>query len=317
MRVYSTPLATTYHANPVSCASCCSLLYAAALLFVPWTLAFAVGGFWAKESFVRERPLVRFTHEVLVEGFGATSSERFGWSTSGDLNAALGDAFRSCELRTWSDDFNRDGSPEALHFKLSVPLASATGNGAPLAIHSFSILVGLEAVYSNEAHSPLSVTGVAFAQASSPLAGARWSQRGDLLLDASAPLEAYTDAPRPACDTPFSLLQQPVGEDGLAQTAHDVLARYAACNDTIRLVPHAPLWTPGAADSFEAELTVAVPSANVFYRPSVAELLKLAWVQYLALFFPCYWLLSGLLHACVQYGVITTRSHHPIKGKSF
>jgi len=271
MRVWSTPIATTYHANPVSCASCCTLLYAAALLFVPWSLAFAVGGFWTKESFVRERPHVRFTHEVLVEGYGATPSTRFGWSTSGDINAALGDAFRPCELRTRSDDSNRDGAPEALHFALSVPLASATAGGAPLAVHSLSILVGLEAVYADGAHAPLSLTGVAFAQASSPLAGARWLQRGDLTLATSAPLESYTDAPRQPCAVPFSLLAEPLGADGSAQSAHAVLRRYALCNDTLRLEPHAPLWTPGAGETFEAELTVYVPSANVYYRPSVGE----------------------------------------------
>lgn len=175
MRVYSTPLATTYHANAVSCASCCTLLYAAALVFVPWTVAFAVGGLWSKEAYVRERPLVRFTHQVIVEGFGATASDKFGWSTLGDLNAALGDAFRACELRTWTEDSDRDGTPEQLHFELSVPLAPATDGGAARSVHALSVLVGLEAHYANDAHAPLSLTGVAHTQVSSFWVGRVWS----------------------------------------------------------------------------------------------------------------------------------------------
>ena len=67
---------------------------------------------------MRERPLVLFSHEVLVEGYGAGVESRFGWSTSFELNDALAHRLRPCELRAWSDDTDRDGVPEELHFAL-------------------------------------------------------------------------------------------------------------------------------------------------------------------------------------------------------
>ena len=164
MRLYSTPLATTYHANTASCASLCTLLYAAALLLVPWPLAYAAGGLWLKEASVRERPLVRFSHEVLVEGYGVGVESRFGWSTSFELNDALAHRLRPCELRAWSDDADRDGVPEELHFALSVPLVPE-GGGDPLPLHALSVVVGLVAHYGDDAHAPFSVHGAVLAEA--------------------------------------------------------------------------------------------------------------------------------------------------------
>ena len=113
---------------------------------------------------MRERPLVRFSHEVLVEGYGAGVESRFGWSTSFELNDALAHRLRPCELRAWSDDADRDGVPEELHFALSVPLVPE-GGGDPLPLHALSVVVGLVAHYGDDAHAPFSVHGAVLAEA--------------------------------------------------------------------------------------------------------------------------------------------------------
>ena len=48
-------------------------------------------------------------------------------------------------------------------------------------------------------------------------------------------------------------------------------------------------------------------------RPGVAETLKLAFVQYVALFIPIAVLLTCLHGALFTTGVLAARVHHPIK----
>ena len=83
----------------------------------------------------------------------------------------------------------------------------------------------------------------------------------------------------------------------------------------MRLVPHAPLWTPGVTDSFELHLTILVPSQQLSYYPGVLETVKLAWVQYLALFFPIRWILDTALATMIRHGVVTSRLHDPLRPK--
>ena len=67
MRVHARPVEVRFHANLFSCASFCTLLALVAAIVVPYFVAYALGGFWHKEAYVRERPLVRFRHEALAE----------------------------------------------------------------------------------------------------------------------------------------------------------------------------------------------------------------------------------------------------------
>ena len=140
--VYSHPTRTTYHANALSCATFLLFCVFVVIIIIPFVVAYAMDEFWLKESFITYRPKVKFRYEALVEAYDQ-NSKHLGWSTSFETNNALAtqDQFRSMELRAWNDDDNRDGTPEQLHFKLSVPLDAAAGQQ----IRQISLLVGLEA----------------------------------------------------------------------------------------------------------------------------------------------------------------------------
>jgi len=306
--VLSRPVTATYHANRCSCASCCVFCYVVWLIILPFIVAYAIGGFWTKEQLVREQPLVRFRHEALVEAH-LSSDDSFGWSTSSAHNQALGARLRPCQLRVWSDDHERDGKPDALQVSLKLPLDSAAGER----LHALTLLVGVEVIYQSQ--SSLSLNGTLSVQHSSALSGSRWRQFADLQLHTQHPLRPSSMSRREPCAEDSWMLQQPLGFDGQAVTAEAEMDRYNACNDTVRLVPHAPLWTPGVTDSFEVHLTVLVPSQQLSYYPGVLETLKLAWVQYLALFFPIRWVLDAALATMVRHGVVTSRLHDPLRPK--
>jgi len=278
------------------------------LIVLPYVLAIAMGAFWTKDAFEREQPGVRFRHEVLVEAYLADGTA-IGWSTSDQLNTALGARLRPCQLRAWPEDTDRDGKPEALQFSLKVPLDADGGER----LHGLTVLVGVEAVYASDRFADLRLNGSVLVQHQSGLPGARWRQHADVGLRTTNPLRPASMESRKPCASPFWLLQQPLGLDGQPTTAEAEVDRYDACNDTLTLAAQPPLWTPGAASSFELRLTLHVPSARIPYQPGALAQLKLGWIQYLALLLPIYWLLGSARALAIQHGVLTTRMHDPLR----
>ena len=63
----------------------------------------------------------------------------------------------------------------------------------------------------------------------------------------------------------------------------------------------------------ELNFTIAVPSWQVEYVPSVLQRLQFAWVNYLALLIPLYWVLSWSWGVAVRQAVVVTRAHNPLK----
>ena len=214
MLIYSRPITRDYHANRASCASCWSACYILLLMILPYVLAIAMGAFWTKDAFEREQPGVRFRHEVLVEGH-LIDGTAIGWSTSDQLNTALGERLRPCQLRAWPEDTDRDGKPEALQFSLKVPLDADGGER----LHGLTVLLGLEAVYASDRFADLRLNGSVLVAHQSGLAGARWRQHADVGLRTSSPLRPASLEPRKPCASPFWLLQQPLSLDGQPTTA--------------------------------------------------------------------------------------------------
>jgi hypothetical protein len=320
--VLERPLVVKHRSNWCSGGSCCVLIHWGAAIVLPFVIAFAAGGLWTKEVAAREQPLVRFRHEALVEMYRLEPSPvtgeqpvpvKMGWSTSGPLNDALGSALRPCELRSWEEDDDRDGKADSLRFHLKVPLDEAAGER----LHSLTFMVGVSALFSEE--TTLALNGTAVVAHSSALPGARWRQSGELQVRRSdGPFRATVLPELSPCSTPFWMLQDPVQENGDATTAAAIAAaEHASCNTTAVFSADAPLWTPGVGSSFELDFTVRVPSLALAVRPGTVEVLKLAWVQYITILLPIFWVLGCVRRAAVVGGVVPTRVHHPQKPHAF
>lgn len=263
------PLYVTYHANRVSCASCCTLLYVVCLIVLPYITVFALGGLWTKEAPVREQPRVRFRYELLMEAHASTSTEAIvpiGWSTSQSINDALGAAQRPCTLRAWEEDDELDGYPDRLQFVVAMPIDANAGER----VLSASVLLGLDVAFSRDFQ--LRLNASVRLDASSPLAGKRWEQTADLTLRSNEPQRSLDLQPRQPCPSPTWAFQQPVLPSGAAASASSILAHYARCNDTIVPDSRHSIWTPGVADEFEAHITLRVPPLLTSRRPGYAHL---------------------------------------------
>ena len=264
---YSRPLYITYHANRLSCASCCTFFYVICLIVLPYITVYSLGGMWTKEALVREQPRVRFRYELLVEAHASTPSDAIvplGWSTSQTINDALRSSLRPCSLRAWEEDDERDGLPDRLKFVVKMPIDSSAGER----VHSASVLVGVDVAFEREFE--LRLNASLLMQASSPLAGRRWEQTSDLTLRSNHPQRSLDLLPRDPCPAPTWAFGRPELESGGPATASSILSQYSLCNDTMVLGSQPPLWTPGVTDEFEAHLTLRIPPQLTTRRPGYA-----------------------------------------------
>ncbi|KAL1515660.1 hypothetical protein AB1Y20_002278 [Prymnesium parvum] len=311
--LHAEPICVRYHANKLSCASFCNVLYWVVLLVVPYVLAYVAGGLWSSDVLGHEQPAVRFRHEALVEAHATSATSTLvtlGWSSSSVLNAALGTSLRPSELRAWSEDDDRDGRAETLVFVLRMPL------GEDERVHSVSLMLGLDVLYDRA--TSLRTNSSVFVQHNSPLPGLRSSQSADLVLVSERALRAGDRRARAPCTTDFWMLQTPVALNGAPNTIANITNRYLAlCNDTMRLQREPPIWTPGVSDAFEMELRIRVRSRSLVIQPNLLEVLKLAFVQYLAFFIVLHALLRWVKGTVIKEGVVAVRMHHPIKQHRF
>ena len=310
MRLYSRPLSVEYHANLLSCSSLLSLVYIAACIILPYLVTYGLGGMWIREQPFRSQPRTIFRYEAVVEAYGVSSSTAitsWGWSTSSTLNDRLGTSLRPMLLSHWEEDDERDGKADRLQFVLRVPLDPDAGER----LLSISVILGVKVAFEGEFD--LLLDSALLLTASSALPGRVWNQTADLVLVSKDSQRSRALGRRSACPSPVEPLQEPVLPSGAPATPASILGAYAACNDTAVLVPQPALWTPGVSDSFEATLTVRIPPLLLSRRPGVAETLKLAFVQYVALFIPIAVLLTCLHGALFTTGVLAARVHHPIK----
>lgn len=310
--LYWRPVEITYHANRYSCATCCTAFYILCSIILPYVTVYALGGMWTKEAAAREQPLVASRYEVLVQAYASSAAQNLEvvpllWSTSQQLNDAIGSSLRPCSLRSWTEDDERDGYPDRLQYALTIPLDADAGER----LHSVSVLVGVGVRFDREFS--LRLNSSLHMHASSPLPGREWRQTADLTLSSAAPQRSLDLVPRPPCPSPTWAFEQPVQTDGAPASIASILSQYAACNDTVALNAQPPVWTPGVTSSFEAHLTIRVPAILAARRPGLVETTKLAAVQYIAFFIPISFLLSLLYGALFRFSIVSSRVHHPVK----
>ena len=196
------PVCVRYRANQLSCAACWTLFYWVVVLVVPYIVAYVTGGLWSREVIGREQPAVRFRQEALLEAYTTRTSlplVKLGWSTSSEINSAFGDELRPSELRTWTEDDDRDGRVETLAFQLRVPLAAGER------MHSISLMLGFDVIFDRA--TSLRMNSSIFVQHSSPLPGLRSAQSADLVLVSEQALRGKDRVQRAPCKEPLWMLQ--------------------------------------------------------------------------------------------------------------
>lgn len=282
------------HCAPVfSFSSLCCLLAFLSTLFLAFFVPYGSGQFWLKSSLRYEQPLVRHRGELFVAletSLGAT----YQYSTYNALAAAAENAVPAF-VEFANEDTNSDGIVDVVRIRVVVELTDGLN---ATEFRKVNVAVGLE--YQLNETTKIAMKSGFFTSFNTPSGAGQIHAIGDLVLSQKFPIPVHSER-KYLYDSAsiFDLL--------VASTFTAAQRSYNARNETLDY-RKAVLITPSALDEVTIDLTLHVPThQEVAYDPSMQETLKNAWLQYLYLLLPVYFVVyEVVMWALVRYKVVAT-----------
>ncbi|CAB3989487.1 Transmembrane 231 [Paramuricea clavata] len=269
--IHSHPVLQKYKAHICSRASVFQLFIAIFTVLFPLLVAYASQGFWLKEASYKEQPEVHFKHQYVVFLQGLTSDSYVAYSTYQNFNNLVNDKLRIPVTKSYEEDTNRDGKNDVLHFTLEMPLSSKES------IYTAQLLLIFE--YKLQRFSTLLMESMAYIHHTSGIPGAQFITTGELRLKQKYLLRhsgRTTTYNQPVIDSTSVLAK--------AYDFAKIFDNYFKRNVTTEYASGYPVWKSGrnTEATFTLKATIHYPEERIFYRPGFWQLIKHAWIQYLA-----------------------------------
>ncbi|KAJ3210026.1 hypothetical protein HDU67_005709 [Dinochytrium kinnereticum] len=271
--------------------------------------------FWLKESSFREQPAVLYMKDLLLVLEGSTGSNSSSevplvlfYSNNPEINVLFEDNVRAVPtIKTSELDFNRDGLADQLLFNISMPLLPSD--------RILRARLALILRYELTSRFRLKMQTMALIDESTSIPAQSLTVDGDLRLFQRGLLDTVSDNIQ--FDTPVidyfgtsgsstrnwapvdagvgaSSLSISVarnggmagGKRGMAQAWSQVVGAFLDRNVRTTYLFTNPLWLSPRAQSEPFALTgrIRFPEDRIAYRPGALEVIKFAWIQFLAHF---------------------------------
>jgi transmembrane protein 231 len=286
------------------------------VLLVPFFLAYTSESFWLKTNSYLEFPRAEFKYQALLVATGKDTITNqpitMTFSSSPELRRGLlYNTVRPASLRTYSEDTNLDRAPEAIRLEFELPLKTNE------AVYGLSALLMFQ--IDLNARAKVKLESAAHIDYNSAVAGGSLFVDGDLLLVQENALPVTGGYSEPYKNSPL-LGNTTYSPESIEEILMPVLIdRYRSRNLTMKYGNTMTHWTPasgvvnsGSSSSslppFKASFTVRIPQQAVTYVPTVSEMLKFAWMQYLAVAFIVYVLAVYSADFVFSYQVVETSS---------
>ncbi|KAJ3194588.1 hypothetical protein HK101_002345 [Irineochytrium annulatum] len=305
----SVPFNRHFRASVCSQATAFGIVLAAVTVIIPYVVAILSQSFWLKENSFREQPSVLYTHALLLYVEGQTHSPSnlvqtqqlsLFFSTDPGMNSLFEDGVRAvASIKTAERDYDRDGMADALHFSVLVPLLDQDD------VMRVRIVFLLQ--YELMTVCRLSMQSLAIIDEGTTLPAQSLYLDGDLRLTQRRILSAGVDDityDRPAVN--FSVATS--GPDTMSLSWNRILGAYADRDVRTEVNLARPSWTHGRGSGQPLNITgrIRYPEDRVFYRPGPFEVVKFAWVQYLALLAIVGFITGSMFHWAVKYQIVPT-----------
>lgn len=298
VQVYSESLYRRYYASRLSAAYLFTVGVGLTAMCLPFFLAYSTTpSFWLKTAAYREQPDVEYEYKVIVQlqGTNAEGLTEMYFSTMESVNSLHERDVRVPLLRSTNLDDNRDGLVDRVYFETLMPLKADERVYAAQVAAFYRVKLKRRARVDFEA--------LAYYSATSSLPGDKCYIAGDYTLRQKWPFRAkggYT--------TPYEahpLLEPKTATYDQTDLAK-LLAAYTMRNTTMDFAPRYTVWTPTHGPptttenspvphyAFNLTIDMRVPQGDVLYTPTATEVLKHAWVKYLAMLVVVVYLLDKL-----------------------
>ena len=243
------------------------------LTFIPpFLIAYRSNGFWLKVATYREQPEIHFKHNVIAIVDTADPNGYIIWSTYPALNEMVPSSFRVPVISSYEEDVDENGKKDHLHLDIEFPLAKVEK------VHGVKLLIGFG--LSLYTMTRLKMDSLVYIASSSPVPGNQLTVIGDVKLHQREPLRHKGVNNQYKGDI--------INPDSIEPEEYDlshILEKYHQRNLTTHLDNDYTVWTPAgaSASSFLLRVRLHYPTQTIEYMPGVWQVLKMAWVQYLAI----------------------------------
>eukprot|EP01112_Ceratiomyxa_fruticulosa_P007923 TRINITY_DN2062_c0_g1_i9.p1 TRINITY_DN2062_c0_g1~~TRINITY_DN2062_c0_g1_i9.p1 ORF type:complete len:314 (-),score=40.29 TRINITY_DN2062_c0_g1_i9:266-1207(-) len=289
--LFREPLCKSYHNGVCSTAFFFRALCIILMWVLPFVAAYISRSFWFKEGVYREQPMVVFKNQAFIMLEGNNPDDHFFWSTSPKLNQLIGPKLRIPLIKSSQIDTNNDGIYDLINITATFPLESGEKIYHAKSFFMFD--------YSIRERVQLRMEGMAYMDYVSSNPGTSLWSMGQLNLKANFPLS--THYPMLLTDTFLDENSFTHLEDISFPT---LMQNYQTRNISTEFISY-PQWTAGVSNTFQLKIIVQIPSnQQIVYLPTIPEVLKFAWIQYLAAFIFIYSLLHYFQTWVFRYQIL-------------
>jgi len=238
---------------------------------------------------------VHFKHQFVLLLQGSSPNSMLGYSTFQNLNMLMGDKLRLPIVKSNEVDHNEDGKKDLLNMEIQVPLGNTES------VNIIQLLLFLD--YKLHKFASLQMECMAYVSHYSPVGGAEYLVEGQLKLLQKYPLPHkghYTKYNTPIIDS--TSLNTDTYE------LSNIFAAYQRRNVSTDFVGRYPVWKSGraAGSPFTVKVKVHYPEETINYRPGFWQLIKMAWIQYVAILLVFTFLMRKIKNFIYQGQVVNT-----------
>lgn len=292
----------TYRANFCSCSMFLCVLFTLIIIIVPFFLAASTHGFWSSSLSYYEQPTVLYRNELILaaltlnkQSSGSSIQNLFStsiFSTSGALQQLYSEDLIAADVQSNFIDQNADLKPDSYSFNLSLPVL-------PKTLRSIKVLIQFD--YRLRERINMDMTSLAIIDIDLPTGASEVYVDGSLNLKQRKTLKTSRVVRKVYNETLFNF-DRPV--DGFWNR---ILRRYLDRNETTQFEYDYNTKAPTDKNGVKIGINLRIPIyQEVIYHPMFLQNLKFAWIQYLSLAIPIWYIVSSFSHYIFSQQIFET-----------
>lgn len=303
--VLNQPLTISHRSVLISKATAFYFLCFLLTFIPPLLVAYRSQGFWKKIDSYEEQAEIHFKHELIVLLETQNLDRSIAWSTDKSFNLLMQDQARVPSIKSHETDWNRDGIKDGLDLEIKMPLANDEN------IYGIKLFVFFDV--NLKLFSMLNMEGMAFVGESCGLPASKVDVVGDLRLVQKEPLMHKGRDNRYSQPTLLSSRNgQPYEDKILAEKFKfsQIIRNYNQRNVSMKMSNDYVLWERGsnAGMPFVANMRINYPVQTITYRPGFWQMIKWAWMQYLAVLVIFVYIFKSVKEFVFTNKILSTRT---------
>ncbi|XP_057671454.1 transmembrane protein 231-like [Diorhabda carinulata] len=303
LEVFTKSIKIKYKSTLVSKATFVALIIWSLRIILPFLIAYKTGGLWLKSDKHFEQPEINILGDYILIGEAYNAEKPIICSTYGFYKKYLIDLDRCSSIKLREIDRNFDKKPDELELEINVIVDMYKLS---------SIHIVLPIKYELNMLCPLKMQSLIYFQY-------YFQQEKVTELKIFANLKLFQNSVF-MCTKQFAeYYDRPIIEDQY-ESKHflieNIVERYNDRNVSTHLTNIYTFIKKENLQTFKLKLNVKYPEDSIYYRPGFWQVLKIAWVQYIAIYLVIAWLFQRFNLYIFRHRLVWYYEENPLKIKT-